>query len=246
MYNGKVGFVAEISQGTRLEFPAFEFHPVVPGIEKVRIDGTSGNKIVGEVHLSAVPTHEEGRLLAMKVVEDSLNRIAFFHDVAIEKARNTGDRFDLSSAKPRMKEIFQTVEIGRSYSVTVSSKVSSEVLKGQLEQEPPSGERYYAFLRSARQSESLVEEFMHLYNILLMICGEEQKDVDAFIVKQDPKVQQAPRPDKIQRMETVFTRLRNEFAHKRPNVDLNTTKKEMARHLPALRRLTKGAIELNS
>jgi hypothetical protein len=45
-------------------------------------------------------------------------------------------------------------------------------------------------------------------------------------------------------METVFTRLCNEFAHTRPGVDLDTTKQEMQARLPTLADLVKRAIEL--
>jgi len=46
-------------------------------------------------------------------------------------------------------------------------------------------------------------------------------------------------------METVYTRLRNEFAHKRAGVDLQKTKAGMADKLGGLRTLAKRAIELS-
>jgi hypothetical protein len=47
-------------------------------------------------------------------------------------------------------------------------------------------------------------------------------------------------------METVYTRLRNEFVHKRQGVDLQKTKAEMADQLGGLRTLVKRAIESNT
>ena len=44
-------------------------------------------------------------------------------------------------------------------------------------------------------------------------------------------------------METVYTRLRNEFAHGRPGVNLDQTKGEMADRIGGLVLLTKRAIE---
>ncbi len=46
-------------------------------------------------------------------------------------------------------------------------------------------------------------------------------------------------------METIYSRLRNEFAHKRAGADLNETKSRMASYAAALARLTKRAIELH-
>jgi hypothetical protein len=81
--------------------------------------------------------------------------------------------------------------------------------------------------------------------------------VDAFIIAEDPSVpqtqqpprslrgQRLPKPPRRQRMETVYTRLRNEFAHKRDGVDLEQTKAEMTHRLGDLRTLTRQAIELH-
>ena len=87
---------------------------------------------------------------------------------------------------------------------------------------------------------------MHLYNLFLMLYNDSQADVDAFIVGQDPSVPQTQHPKKKAGvMETVYTRLRNEFAHIRPGVNIATTKADMANRLGGLRDLTKKAIELN-
>lgn len=45
-------------------------------------------------------------------------------------------------------------------------------------------------------------------------------------------------------METVYTRLRNELAHRRLGVNIETTKTEMASRLNGLRAVTKMAIQL--
>jgi hypothetical protein len=43
-------------------------------------------------------------------------------------------------------------------------------------------------------------------------------------------------------METVYTRLRNEFGHRRTGVDLQNTRKEMQANMDALISLVKDAI----
>jgi hypothetical protein len=120
--------------------------------------------------------------------------------------------------------------------------LSPQNLKAELEQASPPGEQYFGLLRSARQSMSPAEEFIHLYNILQMLSSpdDDQADVDAFIRREEPTV-----PHKPGVMETVYARLRNEISHTRAGVNLDKTKAEMADRLGGLVALTKRAIELH-
>ncbi len=49
---------------------------------------------------------------------------------------------------------------------------------------------------------------MHLYNVLLMVLGDNQALVDQFILAEEPTVTRTPRPDKPAVMETTYSRLR--------------------------------------
>jgi len=119
-------------------------------------------------------------------------------------------------------------------------------LKTELEQASPPGEGNFGLFRSARLSMSPMEEFMHLYHTLLMLFNDSQAAVDAFIRGEDPVVPQTQHPLKGPGvMETIYTRLRNELAHKRAGVNLHNTKTEMAERLGGLIALTKRAIELH-
>ena len=73
--------------------------------------------------------------------------------------------------------------------------ISAPNLKAELERQSPHGESRFGLFRSARQSTSPVEEFMHLYNLLLlMLCNDLQPNVDAFILSEDAGVPQAQHP----------------------------------------------------
>jgi hypothetical protein len=89
-----------------------------------------------------------------------------------------------------------------------------------------------------------VEEFMHLYHILLMLYNDSQPEVDRFIESQEPGVPKTL-SSHTGKMETVYTKLRNELGHKRARVNLENTKREMGHWLPGLIALTKRAIELH-
>jgi hypothetical protein len=87
---------------------------------------------------------------------------------------------------------------------------------------------------------------MHHYNILLMLYNDLQRDVDVFVVGEEPAVPQTQHPMRPAGvMETIYTRLRNELAHQRAGVNLDDTKREMANRVGNLRKLTKRAIELH-
>jgi hypothetical protein len=258
MFKGSVDFVAQI-KGNGLTFPRFDFNPHEPGVDKVEIEGLDGDVIRSTVHLTTVQSREAGISLAKEVNTAALNRIAFCENIAIENARV--ERDDFSSLEVQLGAHVLVAGTGR-YSLTggdVKFTVgrSPERLKAELERATPPGERNYGLFRSARQSMGPVEEFMHLYNILLMLHNDDQPKVDKFIIAEDssvPQTQQPPKPlrgqrppkaPRGQRMETVYTRLRNELAHQRVGVNLDNTKVEMAHRLSDLRMLTKRAIELH-
>ena len=88
-----------------------------------------------------------------------------------------------------------------------------------------------------------------MYNLLLMVLGDNQKDVDDFIMHEAPSTPQTPslRPHANPgELETVFTRLRNELGHARGGVNLDKTKIEMAMCVRELAALTKKAIQSHS
>jgi hypothetical protein len=212
------------------------------------MEGLDGDVIRSTVHLTTVLSHDAGISLATKVNTAALNRIAFCENIAIENARVERGTFSALDVQPGAHVLVPgTIR----YSVTgVDAKFtvgrSSERLKAGLEQPTALGERYYGLFRSARQSMGPIEEFMHLYHILLMIYNDKQADVDAFILSADASVPQTQHPLKAPGvMETVYTRLRNEFAHKRGGVDLEQTKADMTHCLGDLRTLTRQAIELH-
>ncbi len=246
MYRGTVSFLARI-KGNGLTFPSLVFNPSEPGVEKVEIEGPNGDEIRTTVHLASVASHDDGKALAEKVNTAASNRIAFNHLIAIENARITSHEFLALDPQPGVLTPAAAFYFLNSWAVRRPPiGVAAAELKTELELTSPPGEHNYGLFRSARQSSSAVEEFMHLYNILLMIFNDSQADVDASIVREDPAVPQTQHPLKaFGVMETVYTRLRNELAHKRPGVNLNNTKGEMANRLGELIALTKRAIELH-
>jgi hypothetical protein len=237
MLKGTVTFRTRIkSDGVR--FLLVEFNPHLPRVDKVEIEAPNGYEIVATIHLTSVASPQEGRELAAKVHMAALDRIAFNHSIGLETPQRTGEQYWPPT------EVNAFADVGTRFGLVFG--IDAAQVKTEIEQVAPPGEQNYGLFRSARQSLSPVEEFMHLYHILLMIYNDNQKDVDAFIISEDPAVPQSQHPLKKPGLtETVYTRLRNELAHKRAGVNLDNTKSEMASRLGGLIALTKRAIELH-
>ncbi|MEO6422733.1 MAG: hypothetical protein ABIO31_08435 [Candidatus Nitrotoga sp.] len=203
-------------------------------------------ELSGSVHISLVATPADGISLACTVIESTFNRLAFFHGLAIEPARVTDSTFSSTNTQPGHNPSHNIVSPGAGHIIItgfvpkVFIGISSATIQSELEQVGPSGEMHFSHIRSARLSVGPVEEFMHLYAILLIFHNDLQTKVDEFVVSIEPGVQQTQNP-KTLKLETVYTRLRNEFSHKRGAV-LRTTKLEMSKHLAGLHSIVQQAI----
>jgi hypothetical protein len=182
-----------------------EFNPNEPGVEKGEIEGPNGDEILSTIHLASVATDEEGKNNATKVKTAALNRISFFHSIAIENAQIIRSQFFPLNPPPGLNLSAQPGSLsltGRPARLVVG--LSAANLKMKLEQGAAPGEQNFGLLRSARQSISAVEEFMHLYHILMMLFNDSQPAVDNFIRNEEPGVPLSPDPRPNQsRMETV-------------------------------------------
>ena len=250
MFKGSVSFEARI-KGNGLTFPKTEFVPQEAGVDKVEIEGPNGKEIRTTVHFSSVASVDAGRSLATQVNKTALDRLTFNHGTPIGDSQMT-ERFSPITPQPGVAVAHvhaESVALG-----VGNASLDAATLKKELEEPTPPGEQYYGLFRSARQSGSPVEEYMHMYNILLMLFNDLQEDVDDFIVGQGSTVPQPSKPARRRKArrrkqytprptETDYTRLRNEFAHKRGGVDIQKTKAEMADRLGGVISLTKAAIE---
>jgi hypothetical protein len=245
MYTGTVTFRAEITSHG-LQFPACEFNPNQSSVEKVVIESQSGFEILSTVHLCGVVTERAGRAIANKVLTAVLDRIAFQYSVAIEDSQIVSSWFAPVNPLPEDQGQPHSGE----FAIIVQQAdpivgILAAHLKAELEQTTLSGEPFFNTFRLALKSRSSEEKFMHLYNLLLRFFEDEQAKVDDFIRSQDSAVPQSPdpRPGRTNQ-ETVYTRLRNEFAQRRSDVNMQATKAEIEQRVGGLSGLVKQAIAL--
>ena len=114
-------------------------------------------------------------------------------------------------------------------------------LKEFLSYAQPVMDMYISLFSFAIRQVNPVARFLFLYNILLTINGDKQTVVDAYVIGEESGVQQSQSPVQ-KRMETVYTRLRNEIAHARKGSIPEQTCKEIAANLSSFQRLVKAAI----
>lgn len=249
MYKGTVRFEAKML-GNRLQFSAVRLRPAVDNVAALELRAAE-DAITASVELPSVSTPDEGVDAARVAVELALDRLAYSQQISIGPAVLI-DRAFTALNPPAGTVIAASTGMlsatGHAPMAIVVVGMNETSLRSLLEPASLPGENYFGLLRSARLSVSAVEEFMHLYGIVLAIFSDDQRRVDAFIVSVDSAVPRTPslRPNaKPGEMETVYTRLRNELAHKRSGVSIDTTKKEMAQHVVDLRSLVKVAIQQN-
>ena len=245
MYIGTVTFRAIITSNG-LQFPSCEFDPNQDSVEKVVIENQSGFEILSTVHLSGVATERVGRALASKILAAVLDRIAFRYSVAIEDSQIVSSWFAPVNPLPGdqgQPHSGEVAIIAQQADPVVG--VPAADLKAELEQTTMSGEAFFSAYRLALKSRSPAENFMHLYSLLLRFFEDEQAKVDDFICSQDLAVPQSPDPRPgHSNKETVYTRLRNEFAQRRSDVNVQDTKVEIEQHVGGLIGLVKQAIAL--
>jgi len=80
--------------------------------------------------------------------------------------------------------------------------------------------RQYAF---ANAETDPISRYSFLYNLLLQIVGDKQARVDSAILGIDPDCEHTNSPNNG-KLETVYTRIRNELAHKREGVSYHDTR----------------------
>jgi hypothetical protein len=241
------GIVTLEARMVGLQFDRLEVDPAAPGVIKIVLSA-GGTKLQLDVEVYGVATEEDGERLAFQIAEQICNRLAYAGSWGISPALIKSSSFrSLKPPTPGVHEIMvrdymRVTDNGSAVVTPGPDRLAT--LKADLELPTPPGEQHFSMFRAALASGDPVVQFMVLYQLLLTLFNDDQRQVDAFIRNEEPGVPQTQHPGKKPDiMETVYSRLRNEFAHKRAGVDMNATKLLMANYAPAMAHLTKRAIQ---
>lgn len=239
-----------VDQG--FDFTLTEWKPAEPidGVELVTVEAIDGEFVACTTHFTNVDSQDSARAISRRITVAAINRITFRSGTPIQEPKYQGH--DLTEINPKPGPPTNTASGAMTFGFSVKGRcrmgLSTEIVKELLERPQGNGDQFLAMYRDASLCPGDVEKYMHLYNLLLMLFDDEQADVDAFILKKKPLTPYDPtkpskNANKPNTHETLFTRLRNEFAHVRKGANMADTKEGMARNWWALKEIVKFAIE---
>lgn len=240
MTSGTINYYA-LSNG--LEMDEIEVSNSHRNVEKITIKTENSDRISITITLSNIYSSEDAGSIGDELVNVLLDRLAIEFDIPIEEPHCSG--MSLYSDESGKKHIV-TANFVALYDILEGDikpgKTRIEDLIKKLEEETlPRKQNLSLYRFSANQKDPLAR-YMFLYNILLLLNGDSQKNVDEFIRANDSGVSQSPRPDKPNVIETIYTRLRNEIAHCRNSAVPEHTIKEIVDNIASFQAVVKVAI----
>jgi hypothetical protein len=239
MATGTITFMAP---ATGLQLESVEVSNSLPTAEKITVETQEGDWIKIVFHLTDVFAIEDAEDIAKPIVVSIIDRLAFELDVSIGEPHLSG----ATAPKDASASAFTTMKsMPVSWRVLAPDVVPDAARRheiGALLEQPYSRPDVYSAYRFACNQSDAVARYMFLYNILLQLQGDVQKQVDDFIRREVPTVAQSPSPLHPYVMETVYTRLRNEVGHSRAGATPVRTRTEMEANLAALQALVRTVI----
>lgn len=257
MLKGELRYRAPVSGDRLLAFSALEVKPAHPSVALIEVSAPKTNDsracaIQVAVRFSSVASKDEASLIGWQIAKDILDRVAFDQNISIEEPAAPEGHF--VRVGPDGTEVGSALAFDgitcfmRAHVVMEPDGRDLARLEKRLNARRLKGRTYYPLFRSALKAENPVEKYLALYRILLVIYDDKQQDVDRFFHdefgdKLTPRPGQKTKPGKPKIKETVFTRLRNEFAHIRKRTRLETTREQMEQHMERLIERAKRAVE---
>jgi len=234
------------------EFPGFEADSfAVEGeapIDRIELSAKDG-ELRCEAHVSGAPSKKEAKELAGEQTERVLDRLAILLNTGIGSLRQRSSSLSASSIDEGGIERHSTsgsttwCGIPRRPPVQRLDVSTIEHLRRDLQHTQSDAARtLLSQFRVAASQRDPVARFIFLYSILLFLRGDTQKNVDEFVRTNEPDVTESPSPRHEGGTETIYTRLRNELAHRRENADPKQTIQEVKDVVAGLQALARTAI----
>lgn len=254
MITGTVSYSAPI-EGLELE-EEMELQVPEPEIEKIALKTHKSGEtelIAVTITLKDVFASENFGRITHPVVKRVLNRIMFYYGggVRISEPRCEG----YSLLKNATSDVVATlatniVSWDHLEGAYRPAEEGRKRLKEHLEN-PASlpGEALYDLFNYSSRQKDPVTQFMFLYNIILLLHNDTQRDVDAFILAEEPGVKMIQRTytdnngKSKTKNETIYTNLRNRVGHIIPGTDLSKTYEEISQYVSSFEQLVKKAIK---
>jgi hypothetical protein len=210
------------------EFKSIDFSDTSPEFKNIRLEATTEGDCGHHIFVEKLAANFHPKSLR-PVVDEALReaRLFIYTFAAASDLKFYNFRCDgyLSSGKLHsLESLRQRGGIGmvmNARMVVSQGKPTIDKIKAWLAQ-PHDISRLHLFFAASCLADP-VSRYLSLYTALLHVCGDNQGKVDEEILAIDQTVQQSRQPHKPNIFETIFSRLRNEMSHARPNCSLLQT-----------------------
>jgi hypothetical protein len=237
MATGTIEYMAPVAS-VRLSAPIEVSNPH-PKVEKIVVETQGSEQIKVVFHLTDVFTDTDAKDIAKNILDSIIDRLVFKLDRSIGQPHLSGLCLPKDASGSSYTATSHLASLWSVASATITpGPESRQELARSLEQPSARPDLYSAYRFAVSQSDP-VARFMFLYNILLQLHNDKQPQVDDFICGEVPEVPTSLSPKG--RMETVYTRLRNEVGHARETPP-KLTRKGIQENLSAFQKLVKTAI----
>jgi hypothetical protein len=191
--------------------------------------------------------------VSKKIIDQALDRLAYARNLSIMPFELTdGECVELDDLSGQAVGNQRFVSSGLKFGGSMESavEITPHNVRESLLKVPEGRDVEIALYRVAKASGDPIVRFLVMYQVLLSLFGDSQDRVDQFICGDDSKIPRTEKPKRPKRennfkisWESKFTRLRNEMAHKRENVDLAVTRREIEAAVDQLSTIVKSAIQ---
>ncbi len=243
------GIVTYSVPSEELKFDLIKMTTLHPDVPIIKLETTEENIISITFHVENIFSREDAQSKLFPVLETLLNLVVYLTRCSI------GEPYFQNATLPIPigKKSINGLQLKGTHMMMFSSKQQSNVFSGgklnpgpgfvkeledHLKKPELLGEICFKIYRLAVNNQDTLGKFMLLYSVISQLTENEYQDeVDELIRNVEPNVKQTPKPSINGRTlrgnpnETIFTRLRNEIAHRRPNADMQITSKEIKENI---------------
>ncbi len=240
-----IRYSAEVNGLNLKEIKVNNDHPKVEYITISTDD--SYKRMVAEISLENVCTQEESVEIGYNIINILFDQIAIECDAPIGIAEKFFCKKKEKQEVSHGEIILPLLSVsGDGMPIYTPSEDQLNTLKDTLKKEPKERNINFLLYRSCISQIDTIAKFMFLYNLLLMIANDDQKKADELITRYEPKVIKTESPRRKRNgeaiTETVYTRLRNEIAHKREGYSPENTRKEISSCVNKFQSVIKQAV----
>jgi hypothetical protein len=245
------GSVTYISRCEGLILEPIEIPVRYRGLSTLRLETQKDRNIKATFNTDGIYDENQAKEITLPIINRIIDRLVY-----ILKTRALPPVYSGSSLP--LKQDINTRDVTYSNSTTVCLDAILEIVikpkaeeietvKTFLSMPPCDSELLYSEYAFALRQTNRLSTFMLLYNILLQVAGDSQKSVDNMLKAVKPDIEIVNTRIVINGKnkaieETVYTKLRNEVAHKRVNIEKEATVNEIKLHINEFKDLVKVII----